>query len=102
MLRRTLRLISLSNSELKICHTLAEFESLRLPALVLACSSFVNTSFAEDIVRKWAEEKKNLFIFTNKPRVECLATELLRQPKPKRIIFKVLVPVAFCHRCVLT
>ncbi|KYR02534.1 Selenocysteine-specific elongation factor [Tieghemostelium lacteum] len=62
---------------IKLCHSLEELQGTTNPKVVLASSKDIETGFARDLFIEWAQDSKNLLLFTDYVDENTLGSFLL-------------------------
>lgn len=59
---------------------ISELEELKGPQVVLATFPSMNAGFSKELFMKWADNRRNLILFTGRPDAGSLASQLLSRP----------------------
>eukprot|EP01132_Coremiostelium_polycephalum_P009164 gene9164-11231_t len=62
---------------IKLCHSLYDLQDLSKPKVVLASSKDLETGFSRDLFLEWANDPRNLIIFTDSVESNTLAAKVL-------------------------
>jgi len=70
---------------IQLCNSLADFELVPSPKIVLASTPDLECGFSRDLFLDWCEDDRNLVVFTIKTSIGTLARRLIDSPEDRRI-----------------